>query len=71
MSKDKLNITPIAGSKSYVVKFNEKYIGNFIMDVDGSFYFVSMNNNAWYSEYSLKVIYETLKELNEKEGINP
>lgn len=48
----------------YAVAFNQKYIGDFVLDVDGYYYFHIDNNKGSWTEYSLRVVADALEELN-------
>jgi hypothetical protein len=44
--------------------FKEKHIGDAILDVDGFYYFYPLLQGGLWSEYSLTLILDKLKELN-------
>lgn len=48
----------------YAVAFNQKYIGDFILDVDGYYYFHIDNNKGYWNEYSLRVVADALEVIN-------
>jgi hypothetical protein len=45
--------------------FKERHIGDAILDVDGFYYFYPILQGGFWSEYSLTLILDKLKELNE------
>lgn len=47
-----------------IVETNDKFIGRFICDVDGFYYFSPLGNNYLLSDYALIELGEKLKELN-------
>lgn len=48
------------------VKSSGKIIGWFILDIDGTFYFISEGNSGYWSDYVLIELGQKLKEINEK-----
>jgi hypothetical protein len=51
--------------QKYIVRTNNgKFIGEFIMDVDGYFYFWSENNLGAWPSYLLRDIADKMDELN-------
>ena len=51
---------------SYQISYceNDKHLGEFILDVDGFWYYVPSEGHGWWSDYLLIEIGESLKELN-------
>jgi len=43
---------------------NNKYIGDFVLLEDGYFYYQPLQHSGVFSEYTLKLIYDKLTELN-------
>lgn len=46
--------------------FNDKYVGDLIMDVDGYYYYQPINNSGYWSSYSLKLIIDYLDKMNKE-----
>jgi len=63
-SEKKLTIEPI-NEHQHKVLFGERIIGNFIMDVDGYYYFVyDTTQNGLWTSYSLRMVADLLDEIN-------
>lgn len=58
-------ITLVTITKSlYLVLVRTKYVGCFVRDVDGYFYYDPSDERGLWSEYHLRLIADQLKELN-------
>ena len=63
-SEKKLTIEPI-NEHHHKVLFGERIIGNFIMDVDGYYYFTyDTTQNGLWTSYSLRMVADLLDEIN-------
>ena len=64
-TKSKLTIENIEGTTTKRALFNNKCVGNLIMDVDGFYYFEQSESiRAYWSAYALRQLATKLNELN-------